>query len=66
LFLPGKCFFGTLVSLNVHEAVNAMGLHKRRTFAVTVLFQPLLQRIGYPDVEGAVAATGEDVDLVHA
>src|SRR3954451_8821861 len=66
LLLPTDGFVRTIIGLDIYKWVNSMGIDKRGTLATAVLRQPLLRRIRHPDIQGAVASTGENVDVVHA
>src|SRR5947208_1514818 len=66
LLLPTDGFVRTIIGLDINKPVNSMGIDKRGTLATAMLRQPLLQLIRHPDIQSAMASTGENVDVVHA
>src|ERR1700730_16049724 len=45
--------------------MDAIGLHDRGALVIAMFRQPLLQRIGDPDIKGPVTPARENVDVVH-
>src|SRR5258705_383687 len=65
LLLPGDRFIRAFISLDIHKAVHAIGLHKRGALAAAMLLQSIPHVICHPDIQGPVASAREDVDVIH-
>jgi hypothetical protein len=52
-------------ALDLYKAKHAVLPNKFRTLAGAVLGESLAEVVGYADVDGAVAATGEKIDVVQ-
>src|SRR5439155_8235723 len=65
LLFATDCILGIFISLDVDQAVDAVLADEFRTEPKPVLFKPGAQIVRDADVERAMVATGEDVDVVR-
>jgi hypothetical protein len=64
LLLAGDRLNGSFIGLHVNEPVNTVFADEFGSTSHPMLFEPETKIIGYADIQGAVPAACEDVDVV--